>query len=153
MWHNTRRHGDVERDIRDHIELAIEENIAGGMSLEEARRQARLEFGNVAATIEDTRAVWTAAWVSQFAQDLRYGLRLVYRQPAFSIVVILTLALGIGMNSAVFSVANAALLRPLSYLPRSGWCGSACATRLAPVPRPCSARTSPPGASRRRPST
>ena len=69
MWHNTRRHGDVERDIRDHIELAIEENIAGGMSLEEARRQARLEFGNVAATIEDTRAVWTAASASPFAQD------------------------------------------------------------------------------------
>ena len=115
MWRNTRRHSDVERDIRDHIELATEEKIAEGMSPEEARRQARLEFGNVAATIEDTRAVWTAAWVSQFAQDLRYGLRLVSRQPAFSIVVILTLALGIGMNSAVFSVANAALLRPLSY--------------------------------------
>src|SRR4051812_34149744 len=107
MWRSTHRHDEVERDIRDHIELAIEEKIAEGMSPDEARRQARLEFGNVAAAIEDTRAVWTAAWAGQFAQDLRYGLRLVHRQPAFSIVVILTLALGIGMNSAVFSVANA----------------------------------------------
>ena len=115
MWRSTRRHDDVERDIRDHIELATEENIAEGMSPAEARRQARLEFGNVAATIEDTRAVWAAASVSQLAQDLRYGVRLVYRQPAFSIVVILTLALAIGMNSAVFSVANAVLLRPLAY--------------------------------------
>lgn len=115
MWRRTRRHSDVERDIRDHIELATEERIAEGLSPEEARRQARLEFGNVAATIEDTRAVWIPAWVSEFAQDLRYGLRLVYREPAFSIVVMLTLALGIGMNSAVFSLANAALLRPLSY--------------------------------------
>jgi putative ABC transport system permease protein len=115
MWRSKRRQSDIERDIRDHIELATEEHIAAGMSPEEARRQARLEFGNVAATIEDTRAVWTAAWVSQFVQDLRYGLRLARRQPAFSLVVILTLALGIGMNSAVFSVANAALLRPLAY--------------------------------------
>jgi len=115
MWRGRRRHREVEREIRDHIEVATAEHIAEGMSPEQARRQARLEFGNVAATIEDTRAVSTAPWVSEFAQDLRYALRLVYRQPAFSTVVIFTLALGIGMNSAVFSVANAALLRPLSY--------------------------------------
>jgi putative ABC transport system permease protein len=115
MWRSRHRLRDVERDIRDHIELATEENIAAGMLPDEARREARLRFGNVAATIEDTRAVWSSPWVTQFVQDLRFGFRLLYRQPAFSLIIVLTLALGIGMNSVVFSVANAALLRPLEY--------------------------------------
>jgi predicted permease len=115
MWRRRRALDALERDIHHHIQQDTEENIARGMAPEEARRQALLKFGNVALTREDTRAVWTWAWVEQAVQDGRYAVRILRRQPGFSLTVILTLALGIGMNGVVSSVTSAALLRPLSY--------------------------------------
>ena len=109
-WQNL-----LDDEIREYIEHETEENIARGMSSEVARQAAFRKFGNVTRVREDTRAVWTVIWLEQWLQDIGYGLRMLRRDPGFSIAMALTLALGIGMNSAMFSVMDAALLRHVSY--------------------------------------
>ena len=105
----------LDADVRDHIERETQENIDRGMAPDEAHDAALRAFGNVALTMEHARAVWIPVWLDQLAQDARYGLRMLRRNPAFSFVVILTLAIGIGLTTAVFSVVDAVLVRPLSY--------------------------------------
>jgi hypothetical protein len=102
-------------DLRDHIERQTEENLARGMTRDEARRQARLALGNTALIEEDTRAVWVSRWLEDLRRDLRYALRTFRRSPGFAATAVVSLAVGIAAATAVFSIVNAALPNPFPF--------------------------------------
>jgi predicted permease len=114
-WQRKNRDADLERELRSDLELEEEEQREGGVSEQEVRYAALRAFGNPTLILEQTRAVWCWRGLESLVRDLRLSLRTLRRTPAFTVVVILVMALGIGTNIALFTVVRGVLLRPLPF--------------------------------------
>src|SRR5437868_1187752 len=115
LFTSGRRDRDFDAELESHLQLHIDDNLRAGMTPGEAHRRAWMALGGVEATREAHRDQRAIPMIESLVRDVRHGVRLLLKNPAFSLAAVLILGLGIGANTAIFSVVNAILLRPLPF--------------------------------------
>jgi predicted permease len=104
---------ELDDEIRSHLAMEVEENLENGMEPEEARHAANRAFGNAGLAKDDSRSIWIYRWMEDLGKDIRFGLRMLLKNRGFSAIAVMSLALGFGLNTTIFTVVNAVLLNPL----------------------------------------